>query len=120
MSLIDAYLPKAKTSGIAGCQMVPIMCNRVFSSQISRIMKWYKNLRLTAFKHEIWKLTKESGKWGCIAEASEYALPEWATRPQSEEEKKACRRAWELVSTTLPFPLKSNSTCQLIDLTRGS
>jgi hypothetical protein len=92
----------------------------VFSSHISRILKWYENLRLTAFKHEIWKLTKESGKWGCIAEASEYALPEWATRPQSEEEKKACRRAWGLVSTTLPFPSKGDSACQLIDLTRGS
>jgi hypothetical protein len=92
----------------------------VFSSHISRILKWYENLRLAQFKHEIWKLTKESEKWGCIAEASEYALPEWASRPQIEEEKKTCRRAWELVSTTLPFPSKGDSTCQFMDLTRGS
>jgi hypothetical protein len=92
----------------------------VFLSHVSQILKWYEDLRLAVFKHEIWKLAKESTEWECVSEASEYTLPDWATRPRSEEEKQACCRAWELVSASLPFPSKGDSACQLIDLTRGS
>jgi hypothetical protein len=53
----------------------------VFSSHISRILRWYENVRLAAFKREIWKHMKKSEEWGRIAEASEYSLPEWANRP---------------------------------------
>jgi hypothetical protein len=75
---------------------------------------------MAAFKQEIWKLTKKSEEWGRIAEATEDSLPKWATRPKSDEERETYRRAWKLVSATLPFPSKGDSACQLIDLTRGS
>lgn len=93
----------------------------VFSSHMSRILKWYENLRMAAFKRELGEvMKKETKEWGCIAEASEHSLPDWATHPTTEEQKEVCRKAWKLVSATLPFPSKGDSTCQLIDLTRGS
>ena len=93
----------------------------VFSSRMSKLLKWYEHLRMEAFKQEVYKSAKGSEKWGCIPEGSEPGpLPEWATCPKREEEKEACRKAWKTVGATLPFPSKGDSTCQLPDLTRGS
>jgi hypothetical protein len=48
----------------------------IFSSHMSKILRWYKNLQKAAFKNELRKLVKSFDEWGCVADASEYNLPE--------------------------------------------
>ncbi|GAQ92722.1 hypothetical protein KFL_011090010 [Klebsormidium nitens] len=88
----------------------------VFSSHMSRIMSWYANQRASAYKKEIHAQMRASKTWGDVALTPESDLPEWASNPDTDEEKKACAAAWKVVNRTYPLLAKGD----LVDLTRGS
>lgn len=90
----------------------------VFSNHMARVMSWYANQREAAYKRAIHAHMRASFRtWGDVSMAGpESELPEWASNPDTEEEKKVSAAARELVNKEFPFPGRG----ELVDLTRGS
>jgi phage/plasmid-associated DNA primase len=88
----------------------------VFSNHMARIMNWYANLREAAYKRAIHAHMRGSRTWGDVSVAPESELPEWASNPGTEGEKKVCAAARKSVNKEFPFPARG----ELVDLTRGS